>query len=179
MQCCLLQQVKEVSARQTERGIVGGGETLVGSPQDGWADVGGANESHVSERDRHPRLGAIVRPERKRHLELTMGDSDLERLLARYQPESFNGEDTVWRDWSRVFRTWTGRFQRGVQEIIRSVEVRPGTTVAELDIRLEDWRSAELKSVAVDFCHALILFFKGKTLKNVLTNKEREGFVVW
>ena len=31
----------------------------------------------------------------------------------RYQPENSNGEDTGWRDWSRVFRTWAGRFQRG------------------------------------------------------------------
>ena len=43
-------------------------------------------------------------------------------FAARYQPETFNGEDTGWRDWSRVFRTWGGR----VQEIIRSVEARPG-----------------------------------------------------
>ena len=26
-------------------------------------------------------------------------------FAARYQPESFSGEDTAWRDWSRVFRT--------------------------------------------------------------------------
>ena len=26
-------------------------------------------------------------------------------FAARYQPENFNGEDTGWRDWSRVFRT--------------------------------------------------------------------------
>ena len=46
----------------------------------------------------------------------------------------------------------------------------------ELDIRLDDWESAELKSVAADFYHALILFCKGKALKIVLTNKEGEGF---
>ena len=41
-------------------------------------------------------------------------------FAARCQPENFNGEDSGWRDWSRVFRTWAGRFQRGrVQEIIR------------------------------------------------------------
>ena len=103
-------------------------------------------------------------------------------FAARYQPENFNGEDTVWRDWSRVFRTCAGRFQRGrVQEIIRSVEARLGdeATVAELDIRLGDWRSAELKSVAADFNHALILFCKGKALKIVLTNKEGEGIEAW
>ena len=103
-------------------------------------------------------------------------------FAARHQPENFNGEDTGWRDWSRVFRTWAGRFQRGrVQEIIRSVEARPGdeATVAELDLRLEEWASAELKSVAADFYHALILFCKGRALKIVLTNKEGEGFEAW
>ena len=63
------------------------------------------------------RLVAVVRPGRKRHPELTMDDSDSERPR---RPETFNGEDTGWRDWSRVLRTWAGRFQRGrVQEIIR------------------------------------------------------------
>ena len=60
-------------------------------------------------------------------------------FAARHQPENFSGEDTGWRDWSRVFRTWAGQFQRGrVQEIIRAVE-RPGdeATVNELDPRLD------------------------------------------
>ena len=34
-----------VRSIETERGIVGAGETIAGSPQDGWADAGGANES--------------------------------------------------------------------------------------------------------------------------------------
>ena len=90
-------------------------------------------------------------------------------FAARYQPENFNGEGTGWRDWSRVFRTWAGRFQRGrVQEIIRSVGARPGekATVTEMDLRLDEWASAELKSVAADFYHALILFCKGKAFEN-------------
>ena len=54
-----------------------------------------------------------------------------------------------------------------MQEIIRSMEARPGDegTVTELDNRLDEWASAELKSVAADFYHALILFCKGKALK--------------
>ena len=98
-------------------------------------------------------------------------------FAARYQPENFSGEDSGWRDWSGVFRTWAGRFQRGrVQEIIRAVEARPGdeATVTELDLRLDDWASAELKSVAADYNRAQILFCKGKALKFVLTNKEGE-----
>ena len=96
-------------------------------------------------------------------------------FAARYQPENFSGDDTGWRDSSRVFRTWAGRFQPGrVQEIIRSVEARPGdeAIVTELDLRLEEWASAELKSVAADFYHARVLFCKEKALKLVLTNKE-------
>ena len=67
-----------------------------------------------------------------------------------------------------------------MQEIIRAVEARPGdeATVTELDLRLDDWASAELKSVAADFYYALIFCCKGKALKIVLTNKEEEGFEV-
>ena len=68
-----------------------------------------------------------------------------------------------------------------MQEIIRSVEARPGdeAIVTELDLRLDEWASAELKSVAADFYHALILFCRGRALKIVLTNKEGEGFEAW
>ena len=79
-----------------------------------------------------------------------------------------------WRDWSRVLRSCAGRFQRGrVQEVIRAVEARPGdeATVTELDLRLDDWTSAELKSVAAKL--------QGKALKIVLSNKAGEGFEAW
>ena len=81
-----------------------------------------------------------------------------------------------------MFRTWAGRFQRGrVEEVIHAVEARPGDefTVTKLDLKLEDYASAELKSVAADFYLALILFCKGKALKVVLTNTEGEGFQAW
>ena len=101
------------------------------------------------------------------------GRSGFGAFAARYQPESFSGEDSGWRDWSRVFRTSAGRFQRR--------QARPGhdATVTELDMRLDVWPSVELKSVAADFYHELILFCKGKALKIVLTNKECEGFEAW
>ena len=109
------------------------------------------------------------------------GDSDLGAFTARYQPDSFSGEDTAWRDWSRVFRSWAGRSQRGrVQEFISSGS-RSGeeAAVTELDFKLEAWDTAELRCVAADFHHALILFCKRKALKIVLTNKEGEGFEAW
>ena len=51
--------------------------------------------------------------------------------------------------------------------------------MTEWDLRLDDWASVELKSVAADFYHALILFCKGKALKIVLTNEEGEGCEAW
>ena len=159
---------------ETERGIVGAGETTAGSPQDSWADAGRAmNRTEASVRDTSQAGGSCA----ARAQEAPGGDDGrfgFGAFAARYQPENF------WRDWSRVFRTWAGRFQRGrVQEIIRSVEARPGdeATVAELDLRLEEWASAELKSVAADFCTNSLL--KGKALKIVLTNIEGEGFEAW
>ena len=44
--------------------------------------------------------------------------------------------------------------------------------MTELDLRLDEWASAELKSVAADFYHALILFCKGKALKIVANNSQ-------
>ena len=42
-----------VRSIETERGIVGASETIAGSPQDRWADTGGANESDGSECERY------------------------------------------------------------------------------------------------------------------------------
>ena len=78
----LLQQVMEVSdrLRQNEESSEQV-KTIAGSPQDSWADAGGANESDGRECERYVSgWWQSVRPGRKRHLELTMDDSDLERL---------------------------------------------------------------------------------------------------
>ena len=58
------------------------------------------------------------------------------------------------------------------------MEARPGdeATVTELDLRLDEWASAELKSVAADFYHALILFCKGKALKIAPNNSQETSF---
>ena len=84
--------------------------------------------------------GGIGPGKAQRHQDLMMGDPDLELLRS--------GEDTAWRDLSRVFRTWAGRFQSGrVQEVIRAVEARRGNeaSVTELDLGLDDWASADLR----------------------------------
>ena len=115
-------------------------ETTLGSPQERWADAGGMNErTEASVTDTSPASG--IRPDRAQVPEAPGADNGrfgFGAFAARYQPESFS-EDTAWRDWSRVFPTWVGRFQRGrVQEVIRAVEARPGdeATVTELDLKL-------------------------------------------
>ena len=57
-----------------------------------------------------------------------------------------------------------------MQEIIRAVEARLGdeATVTELDLRLDDWASDELKSVAADFDHALIFLLQRESVENCL-----------
>ena len=111
-----------------------------------------------------------------------MDDSDLERLQRDTNQRASVAKTLNGVTGPACFVPGQDRFQRGrVQEVIRVVEARPGdeATVTELDLRLDDWASAELKSVAADFYHALILFSKGKALKIVLTNKEGEGFEAW
>ena len=31
-------------------------------------------------------------------------------FASKYQPQPFEGEDDKWREWARVFRSWSGRF---------------------------------------------------------------------
>ena len=80
---CNIASTSDGSVRsiETERGIVGAGETTAGSPQDSWADAGRPIEPHGGECERYvSSWWHIVQPGRKRHLELTMDGSDLERL---------------------------------------------------------------------------------------------------
>ena len=166
---------------ETERGIVGASETIVGSPQDSWADVGRANEADGSECERyvsswwqycgHGARGTWSWRWTIRIWSVCGEISTRELQLRRH-----------WMAWlvSGVSLLWAGRFQRGwVLEIIRFVEPQFGdeATVTELDLRLDEWASAELKSVAADFCHALILFCKGKVLKNYLD--QQRGRRMW
>ena len=130
-----------VRSIETERGICGPGETTSGSPQDGWADPGRANELDGSECERYVSSWWQQCGQAQEAPGADDGRFGFGAFAARYQPENFSGEHTGWRDSSRVFRTWVGRFQPGrVQEIIRSVEARPGdeAIVTELDLRLDD-----------------------------------------
>ena len=100
-----------------------------------------------------------------------MDDSDLERWRRETNQRASVAKtlDGVTGPWRVTSGQDASNVER-VQEVIRAVEARPGdeATATELDLRLDDWASAELKSVA------LILFYKWTALKIVLTNKEGE-----
>ena len=76
-----------------------------GSPQDGWADAGRANEpTEASVRDTSLAGGTgAVRAQEAPGAD--DGRFGFGAFAARYWPENFSGEDSGWRDWSRVFRT--------------------------------------------------------------------------
>ena len=160
----LLQQVMEVSdrLRQSEESSEQVRHLLEAHRTAGQMQEEGMNRTEASVRDTSQAGGSSA----ARAQEAPGADDGrfgFGAFAARCRAENFNGEDTGWRDWSRVFSSWAGRFQRGrVQEIIRSAEAGDEATVAELVFRLEDWASAELKSVAADFYHALIPSAKGK-----------------
>ena len=123
-----------------------------------------------------------MRPGRKRHLELTTDGSDLERLRRDTNQRTSMVKTLDGVTGLESFVPGHDDFNEDeCKKIIRSVEARPGdeATVAELDLRLEERGSAELKRVSADFNHALILFCKGKAVNIVLTNKVGEGFESW
>ena len=77
------------------------------------ADAGRANEPDGSECERYVcRLVAIGAAKAQEAPGADDGRFGCGAFVVRYQPENFSGEDAGWRDWSRVFRTWAGRFQR-------------------------------------------------------------------
>ena len=94
-----------VRSIETERGIVGAGETIAGSPQDGWADAGERmNRTEASVRDTS-QAGGSSAASAQGALGADDGRFGFGAFATRCQPENLNGEDTGWRDWSLVFRT--------------------------------------------------------------------------
>ena len=95
---------------------------------------------------------------------------------SKYQPEIFMGEDETWPDWSRVFRAWTGRFQRGrLKEIMKTAE---GSTTTCKVVAIEGTLS-NAKEIAAELYHVLIFFVRGRALKLTLKAGEGEGLEAW
>ena len=89
---------------------------------------------------------------RKRHLQLTMVNSDLERLRRDTNKRTSMVKTLVGVTGLECFVPGQDGFNEECK-ILSNQWRRPGdeVTVAELDLRLEEWASAELKNVAADF----------------------------
>ena len=95
---------------EAERGICGTGKTTSGSPH------GQMLEERLSRKEASVRDTSQAGGTSAARAQEAPGADDgrfgFGAFAARYQPENFSGEDTGWRDWSQVFRTWAGRFPR-------------------------------------------------------------------
>ena len=62
-------------------------------------------------------------------------------FASKYQPQPFEGEDDKWREWARVFRSWSGRFFGGaLAEIYEHVEGHRNDSATILDLALMSLR---------------------------------------
>ena len=62
-------------------------------------------------------------------------------VASKYQPQPFEGEDDKWREWARVFRSWSGRFFGGaLAEIYEHVEGHRNDSATILDLALMSLR---------------------------------------
>ena len=63
-------------------------------------------------------------------------------FASKYQPQPFEGEDDKWREWARIFRSWSGRFFSGgaLAEIYEHVEGHRNDSTTILDLTLSSLR---------------------------------------
>ena len=103
----------------------------------------------------------------QRHQQLLADDSDVERLRREINQRASAARTLRGENGPGCFVPGLHSSNTDEYKVIRAVEARSGeeAAVAELDMKLEDWASAGLTSVAADFYHALILFCKRKALK--------------
>ena len=99
-------------------------------------------------------------------------------FASRYQPQPFEGEDDKWREWARVFRSWSGRFFGGaLAEIYEHVEGHRDDSATILDLALTSLRfdSGLLRNMSTELSHLLIMLTRGRAQRLVLKAPEPEG----
>ena len=103
----------------------------------------------------------------------------------KWNPETFGGEDDRWRDWSRVFRSWSGRFYKGQLHVVMDIVEKNKDVeakVEDLDLRgllANNGGEATLRQMAAELYHTLILLTRGRALRTLLTAGDGEGFEAW
>ena len=74
-----------------------------------------------------------------------------------YQPHPFEGEDDKWRDWARVFRSWSGRF------------------FGDLALTSLGFDAGLVRNISKELYHVLIMLTRGRAQRLVLKAAEPEG----
>ena len=95
---------------------------------------------------------------------------------SKYQPDKFLGQESEWKDWSRIFKAWAGRFENGAmgQMMGQAAESQVSCKVAA-----REGLADNSKVVAAELYHMLIFFVRGKALQLVLKAGEDEGLEAW
>ena len=73
-------------------------------------------------------------------------ESGIGSFASKYQPPSFEGEDEKWKEWARVFRSWSGRFYDGELGVVYEHMSPSATNQLESVNCLCRWYQAEKKS---------------------------------
>ena len=84
---------------------------------------------------------------------------------SKYQPQPFEGEDDKWREWARVFRSWSGRFFGGaLAEIYEHAEGPRGDSATIVDLALTSLRfdAGLLRDISIELYHVLIMLTRGR-----------------
>ena len=104
-------------------------------------------------------------------------ESGIGSFASKYQPPSFEGEEK-WKEWARVFRSWSGRFYDGelgvVYNHIESKRNEPAG-IGDLPLSLVSGRKEKLRAMASELYHVLVKS-RGRAQKLVLKAGEPEGF---
>ena len=98
-------------------------------------------------------------------------------FASKYQPQPFEGEDDKWREWARVFRSWSGRFFGGaLAEIYEHVEGHRNDSASILHLALTSLRfdAGLLRNISTELYHVLIMLTRGRAQRLVLNAAEPE-----
>ena len=84
-------------------------------------------------------------------------------FVPKLQPQPFEGDDE-WREWDRVFRSWSGLFVGGaLAEVYEHVEGPRNASATILDLALTSLRfdAGLLRNFFTELYHVLIMLTRG------------------
>ena len=85
--------------------------------------------------------------------------------------------NATWREWARVFRSWSGRcFGGALAEIYEHIEGHRNDTASILDLALTSLRfgAGLLRNISTKLHHVLIMLTRGRAQRLVLKAAEPE-----